>query len=229
MPELLDPRLRVAASFVRQGVKLADVGCDHGYLITQLYSDGVITGGVACDVNEMPLATAKKLVAELGYSEKISCRLGDGLSCVAADEADDVVIAGMGGTLIFDILMAVDWTRDSTKRFILQPMTKISYLRGQLLNEGFCILAEKACLAQGKYYTVMQVQYSGERVKLADFHPYYYLGELQNNPSPAAREVVMHSVNALRQRAAGILTSSPEEAAALQTTANKLVDTVKDW
>ena len=135
MPELLDPRLRVAASFVRKGARLADVGCDHGYLITQLYADGVITGGVACDVNEMPLETAKKLVSQLGYDDKIQCRLGDGLSCVNADEADDIVIAGMGGTLIFEILTAFDWTRDAQKRFILQPMTKISFLRGALLAE----------------------------------------------------------------------------------------------
>ena len=226
---ILDERLAVIASFVRRGVLLADVGCDHGLLITALLSEGIIRGGVACDINEQPLEKARLRVADMGFSDRISCRLCDGLSAVMPQEVQDIVIAGMGGELIFDILSRCAWAKDSEKRYILQPMTKISTLRRALLEAGYAILAERACHAQGKDYTVLWVQYCGRPVTLCEFDPYLYIGELPQNPSPAAKAVVGHSIASLRKRGEGILHSQPKAAQKLLALADTLAHRAKDW
>ncbi|MBP1577113.1 MAG: SAM-dependent methyltransferase, partial [Oscillospiraceae bacterium] len=78
----LDMRLKTIAEMVRKGVRIADIGCDHGYLICALTRDGMINGGIACDINEMPLENARWEIERQGLQDKIECRLGDGLSPV---------------------------------------------------------------------------------------------------------------------------------------------------
>ena len=105
----LDPRLKTIALMVRSETRIADVGCDHGYLITSLACDGIITGGVACDINKGPLDNAIAEVAKRGLNDKIDCRLGSGLEPVLETEVDDIAIAGMGGELIASIIENSGW------------------------------------------------------------------------------------------------------------------------
>ena len=227
--QTLDERLSAIAGFVRRGSRIADVGCDHGLLITALLSEGVISGGVACDINEQPLQKARLRVEDLGLSAQISCRLCDGLSGVAAGEVQDIVIAGMGGELIFDILTRCDWAKEGEKRFILQPMTKLPALRQSLLSAGYEILSERGCHAQGKDYTVLWVRYCGEPKFLDLLDPYVYIGELGQNPSPAAKAVVRHASSALRKRAAGIALRDKALSERLTELVATLDEKVKDW
>lgn len=127
--ETLDPRLRSIASLVRSGSRLADIGCDHGYLICALMRDGRIDGGIACDINEKPLDKARGEIERQGLTDKIACRLGDGLFPLDQDEVDDIVIAGMGGEMIASILERCPWESLTNKQFLLQPMTKAPFLR----------------------------------------------------------------------------------------------------
>ena len=113
----LDARLRTVASFVRQGARLADIGCDHGYLVCALARDGWIKSGLACDVNEKPLGQARREIERQSLDDKIACRLGDGLSVVDEGEVDDIVIAGMGGETIAEILSSCKWKELATKDF----------------------------------------------------------------------------------------------------------------
>ncbi|MBQ9938574.1 MAG: SAM-dependent methyltransferase, partial [Oscillospiraceae bacterium] len=107
----LDERLETAASFVRNGSVVADIGTDHGYLICSLAERGTIPRGYACDINEQPLAKAAETVEETGLGDKISLVLCDGLRGLDPNCADDIIIAGMGGELICSILSAADWVR----------------------------------------------------------------------------------------------------------------------
>ncbi|PWM21071.1 MAG: SAM-dependent methyltransferase [Oscillospiraceae bacterium] len=224
----LDARLRTIASFVRQGSRLADVGCDHGYLICALTADGVILGGIACDINEKPLNQARHEIERLHLSDKIACRLGDGLSVVQENEADDIVIAGMGGETIAEILSECRWKQLDDKRFLLQPMTRAPYLRRWLCTHGFEILAERACVCGDHAYTVMQTRFTGKRCQLGEYDLYCYAGELTCDVSAEAKRFLNRAVYALRKQERGIERSDPAHASALRRLVNKLVTVIEE-
>lgn len=155
---VLDNRLKAAAELCRKGKTAADIGCDHAQLacfLAQNKSRLVI----ASDVRDGPLEAARKTVAEQGV-DNVRVVKSDGLAEI--DFADDVIICGMGGELIAEIIGGCRFLSADT-RFILQPMTKANYLRCWLCENGFDIIEEKAASDGGFLYTVMLVKYTGER------------------------------------------------------------------
>lgn len=168
----LDSRLSLCASFVRQDSKLADIGTDHAYLPVWLCQNGVCKSAVAADINPEPLSRGQLTIAQAGLEDKVKTRLSDGLKSISADEADDIVIAGMGGELIAKIILDCEYSRDKSKRFILQPMTKSELLIERLCQNGFEILSQDCCVASNKCYTVLLVQYSGEKRACSEVYPY---------------------------------------------------------
>ena len=168
----LDSRLSLCASFVRQDSKLADIGTDHAYLPVWLCQNGVCKSAVAADINPEPLNRGQLTIAQAGLEDKVKTRLSDGLKSISADEADDIVIAGMGGELIAKIILDCEYSRDKDKRFILQPMTKSELLIERLCQNGFEILNQDCCVASNKCYTVLLVQYSGEKRAYSEVYPY---------------------------------------------------------
>lgn len=168
----LDSRLSLCASFVRQDSKLADIGTDHAYLPVWLCQNGVCKSAIAADINPEPLSRGQLTIAQAGLEDKIKTRLSDGLKSISADEADDIVIAGMGGELIAKIILDCEYSRDKDKRFILQPMTKSELLIERLCQNGFEILSQDCCVASNKCYTVLLVQYSGEKRAYSEVYPY---------------------------------------------------------
>ncbi len=168
----LDSRLSLCASFVRQDSKLADIGTDHAYLPVWLCQNGVCKSAVAADINPEPLSRGQLTIAQAGLEDKVKTRLSDGLKSISEDEADDIVIAGMGGELIAKIILDCEYSRDKDKRFILQPMTKSELLIERLCQNGFEILSQDCCVASNKCYTVLLVQYSGEKRAYSEVYPY---------------------------------------------------------
>lgn len=152
----LSPRLAALAQQVPQGAKLVDVGTDHAYLPTALLLSGRISGAVASDVNEGPLGRGRETARLCGVEEAISFRCCDGLSGVAPEEADTVVIAGMGGELIARILQAAPWTREAL--LLLQPMTAQPELRQWLIEHGYVIVREHIAREGRKFYTILTVR-----------------------------------------------------------------------
>lgn len=131
---VLDERLAAAAQLVRPGSRVADVGTDHGYLIARLLLDRKAVFGYACDIHPKPLEKAAETLKQYGLQDCSALFLGDGLQGLLAEQVDDVVIAGMGGDMILHILDTADW-KNSSQRFVLQPMTKVHELRQGCINE----------------------------------------------------------------------------------------------
>ena len=157
-----DGRLSLCAEYVRGGSRLADIGTDHAYLPIALCLSGKIPSALACDINPQPLESARANISRYGLSGRIETRLSDGLRMILPDEADDIVIAGMGGELIRDILCAAPWVRDGSKRLVLQPMTHHEDLVKWLYENGFSIIAQGAVFDEGKYYTALAAEFTGE-------------------------------------------------------------------
>ena len=109
----LDERLSLCAQMVRDGAAVADIGTDHAYLPVYLVECGKIHKAIAADVREGPLENAKGNISKNGFDQQIKTVLSDGLEKISPDEADDIVIAGMGGELIIRIISAAAWLKDS--------------------------------------------------------------------------------------------------------------------
>lgn len=159
---MLDMRLQKVAALVRPGSRLADIGTDHAYLPTALVQQGICPGAIASDVRPGPVQAARRTVEAAGLNDKIDVRLGDGLEPVRPDEAEDIVIAGMGGETIAAILAAAPWVQDSRYRLILQPMTRGEELRRYLFGAGFAIQEEQVAADSRHIYAVLSAQYTGQ-------------------------------------------------------------------
>lgn len=173
---LLDKRLMMCADFVRENARVADIGTDHAYLPLWLCLNGKCPSAIAADINPEPLSRGIEAIKNACAEHLVSARLSDGLEKIKRDEADDIVIAGMGGELIAKIIENCPFSRDSSKHFILQPMTKSEVLIKYLYQSGFEILRQDCCVASGKCYTVILASYTG--IKKEYDEVFCYLGRL---------------------------------------------------
>ena len=151
----LQPRLRLLADMVPAGAHLADIGTDHGYLPVWLMQQGRITSAIAADIGPEPLAHARRTAAE--YGAALDLRLCDGLRGIAPHEADTLVMAGMGGETIIQILTDSPWPRTSGCTLLLQPQTKVELLRRWLSENGYACRDERLVWDKGKLYVVLQM------------------------------------------------------------------------
>ncbi len=153
----LSPRLRCIAEGVPQGACLADIGTDHGFLPAYLLQSGRIARAIASDINAAPLESARRTAARCGVSDRMEFRLCAGLDGFAPDDADTVVIAGMGGETILTILENAPWLLESEIALRLQPMTRTEALRPWLVENGYRIDGERLVLDRGTIYAVLSV------------------------------------------------------------------------
>lgn len=152
----LSARMSALAALVTPGVRLADVGTDHGYIPVFLCQTGVIPSAIAMDINCGPLQRAEAHVAEFGLGDRIETRLSDGLEKLLPGEADCVLIAGMGGGLIQRILSEGETVLQSVGELILQPQSEIPQTRRFLREHGYQIAEEDMVEEDGKFYFLMK-------------------------------------------------------------------------
>lgn len=152
----LSPRLQTCCNFVKPGDRVADVGCDHGYLGIYLLKNGIARSVIASDVREGPLQSAMKNSEKFGVRDKMTFCLSDGVKNVPGD-FDTLVCAGMGGDTMVSILEAAPWLKSSQYRLILQCQSKNGSLRRYLSENGWRILREDI-VRDGKFlYPVAEV------------------------------------------------------------------------
>lgn len=163
----LTARLKATAEYVRHGSVVADIGTDHAYVPVYLIQNGIISKAYAGDINEGPLQNARKTIEE-NCIEGITLLQSDGLEKISPHSVDDIVIAGMGGELIFEILKKVQWCKNKKYNFSLQPMTREEELRKNLYREGYAIKDETLVREKDKLYTVMNVSYTGVEKDISD-------------------------------------------------------------
>ena len=150
----LSPRLRLAADLVPQGARLADVGTDHAYLPACLLLEGKIPWAIASDLRKGPLDRARETARQYGCGDKMAFRLCNGLAGIRPGEVDAIVIAGMGGETIAQILEAAPWVLEEKIPLILQPMSSLPELREWLGQNGYAIAKEQ--LAPGQLWAGRQ-------------------------------------------------------------------------
>lgn len=155
----LSNRLQACAKLIAPGDRVADIGCDHGYLGIHLLTKGIAASVIAADINEMPLQSAIRNAEKFGCRDKMSFYLSDGAKNIPRD-FDTLVCAGMGADTMISILEAAPWLKSEKYRLILQCQSRRPELRKYLYENGFSIRRET--LAQdGKFiYPITEVVYS---------------------------------------------------------------------
>ena len=175
----ISDRLLACANFVGRGDRVADIGCDHGYLSIYLLTQGIARSCIASDVNEGPLQSAQRNARKFGVANRIEFFQSDGVQNIPRD-FDCMVCAGMGADTIMSIIAHAydDWLADSKYRLILQCQSKRPELRRWLYDKGFRINRETLA-KDGKFvYSIMEVV----------FDPDHPLSHAESYISPALLE-----------------------------------------
>ncbi len=154
----LSQRLAAVGDFVPESARLADIGSDHAYLPVALILRGKIEYAVAGEVVQGPYESARKQVKKDGLEDRITVRLANGLDAIQPqDGITAVTIAGMGGSLIRDILEAgkLNQRLSGQERLILQPNIGERTLRSWLQENQYKIQSEKILEENKKIYEII--------------------------------------------------------------------------
>lgn len=222
----LDARLSAVASLVRKGSKVADIGTDHGYLLTWLIENGVSPCGIAADINKGPLENAKRTVIDAGIYDKVELILSDGLKNVPEGSCDDIVIAGMGGNLIADILSSCPWICNKDLHIVAQPMSHGEVLREFYVKNGFEILEEKTATDGKRLYCIISAAYTG--IKAERDPSYIYLGRLTENKDEITKKYIDKILTALEKKHSALKNAGKEDESGLGEVITSIKKKIKE-
>ncbi len=172
----LTNRLLKIASLVTSNKRLADIGTDHGYIPVYLLNKNIINFAILADINKGPLENARKEVKRNKLDDKVDLRLGSGIEVLKKGEVDEIIIAGMGGILIGELLEANKEVAHEAEKLILQPMQAQEELRKYLLNNGYEILDEHLEKEDFRLYEIIVAKYTGKNTDVED-DVYYEIGK----------------------------------------------------
>jgi len=164
----IDERLQKIADIIC-GDTIADIGSDHAYLPIWLCGNKKIKKAYAIDISEQCLQKIKKNVKKHDIPENmIIPALSDGLSCFKNQfdfyGLSDIVIAGMGGESIAKIIEKAKTVYDiSGINFILQPNSKIVFLKNFLNENNFNTESCAVIESKKRFYTVINAKYAGDK------------------------------------------------------------------
>ena len=154
----LSKRLNFIINNIENSTVLADIGTDHGYIPLYATKNGLCSKAIAVDINKDPLDKARLNAILEGAGDELEFRLGDGLKPLEKDEAEVVIIAGMGGNLIRDILEESIDKVISLNYLTLVPAQNPEVLREYLYNNDYEIICEDLCEEEGIYYELFKVR-----------------------------------------------------------------------
>ena len=154
----LSKRLNFIINNIDNTTVLADIGTDHGYIPLYATQNGLCSKAIAIDINKDPLDKARLNAILEGAGDELEFRLGDGLKPLEKDEAEVVIIAGMGGNLIRDILEESIDKVTSLNYLTLVPAQNPEVLREYLYNNDYEIICEDLCEEEGIYYELFKVR-----------------------------------------------------------------------
>ncbi|HCF49155.1 MAG TPA: hypothetical protein DER60_02660 [Syntrophomonas sp.] len=154
----IDQRLLAASRMIIPGGAVADIGTDHGQLPCFLLEKGLAPQVVATEWGDGPYQRAREHIETSPWSDRIAVRQGNGLEALAWGEVHTVVIMGMGGDLMAEILRR-DWHLTSSfARLVLQPMTRPAVPRLLLAAKGWPLIDERVVRSRGRFFVLFSYQ-----------------------------------------------------------------------
>lgn len=221
----LSNRLLTCCGFVRPGDRVADIGCDHGYLGIYLLQSGVASSVIAADVNTAPLQCARENAQKYGVDGRMKTYLSDGVRAIPRD-FDTMVCAGMGADTMISILSAAPWLQNSQYRLILQCQSKRPELRKYLAAHGFSISRETLA-RDGKFiYPVTEVVYQPGQAPAP--WEYYATKQLLDDNSPLLPLFLKRVIGGLEDSLPGAHQRGEQAVRELEEILSRLRETEKE-
>jgi len=216
----LPDRLKAVAKHIPQCRMLSDIGTDHAYIPIYAIKNNIAKTAAACDIVDGPLKIAAQNIASYSLTDKISVIKSDGLK--NAPESDVFVIAGMGGTLIGEIIENDIAKAKKADCLVLQPMTCAYELRKKLHETGFEIIDESIAKDTGKLYNIIVAKKGNQ---LFDDEILYYTGKATvDNNDPLLEEFLIHKTDILKKRVVNMQNSENPEVKSEAEAHKKLID-----
>ncbi len=150
----LSKRLETILDMCPHGVA-ADVGSDHGKLIMSLFLEGKISHGYAIENKKGPFERLVKALEEEKLINDIIPLFSDGISDIPKS-VDILIIAGMGGNTIVDILKKDVSKLKYVQTIIIDAHTCIPLVRKEISDLGFVIADEKIINEDNIYYEIIK-------------------------------------------------------------------------
>lgn len=151
---MIPPRLLPLLSYVKSDDVVIDVGADHGFLAIELAKNNIAKRVLASDNKRGPFRRLQNNINQAGYQATIDVLLQDGIEYLPAD-VNTVIIAGMGGATIIEILTNGRTQLSNVEKLILLPHNQEKDVRHLLTTIGFVITGEQVIADNGKYYELI--------------------------------------------------------------------------
>ena len=211
----LKGRLQAIADKVPACNILADIGTDHAYIPIFAIEKSICKKAVATDVKPGPVRIAQRNIERFGFEKHIDTRLGDGLVPLMENEAEVIVIAGMGGILIQEILEKSLKTAQSAQILVLQPMNMVEVLRKWLNDNGFDIIDENLVEETNKIYNILVVKWIGKTEPVDAFR--LYIGQrLLGRNDALFKRYALRKLKLLNNRINGLQNAVKQQAGVIQ-------------
>ena len=192
----LSKRLQKIADFVPKGSAVCDIGTDHGYIPVYLVKENISSKVIGTDISKGSLDKIIDLVEKEKLQDLIDIRLGDGLYILSPNEVNTLIIAGMGGILISEILENSKEVSKTIENFILQPMVGVEELRRYLIGNNFKIIDEELVFEDGKYYEII---FAKEGHQVIDKEIYFEISEiLIKEKHPLLKSYIEHKKDKIK-------------------------------
>ncbi|SMP39312.1 tRNA (adenine(22)-N(1))-methyltransferase [Anoxynatronum buryatiense] len=223
----LSPRLAAAANRADPTAVVADIGTDHGYIPIYLVKEKGVRHVIATDANEDPLNKARRIVQRFKLEAHITLRLGNGLEVLEPGEATTLILAGMGGTLITELLEASPMVAHQAQQLILQPVQAVPVLRRYLAAHGYRIHEEVLIQEKHRFYEIMVAKY--ENLPVHEPEPVWLeTGSfLKQQPATVARAFVSRKIRLFTQKYQGLSQADPPDPRQLSET-RALIEALKE-
>lgn len=201
--------LETAIKFSPDKSRIIDVGSDHGHLAAVALTEHGFKSALLTDIHEDPARKSRSLMKDLGLEERSEVICTDGLDGASLKTNDVVVMAGLGGNNMVDIIgRAKEVTGTEvfkTVTFILQPQKSIEILRSFLCESGYIIRDELVLCERGIYYPILAASFTGEVTSLSLYEKYYgpILKTKHEEGDPAVKEYFIRLDNSYALRARG--------------------------
>lgn len=193
----LSKRLQKIADLVGEDSIVCDIGTDHGYIPVYLIKNNISKKVIGTDISKGSLDKIIELVQKEALEDRIECRLGDGLDILEEGEVDRLIIAGMGGILISEILEEGREVTEHIENFILQPMVGSKELRKYLVDNGYKIISEDLLFEEGKFYEIILAERGRQKID-KDIH--YEISQLLiRDRHPLLREFLEYKINKVKK------------------------------
>lgn len=193
----LTPRLEAIAEKVSHNAIVADIGTDHAYIPIYLVENNITKTLYACDINQGPINMANQQIEKYGYKNEITTLLGPGLNPIVGMGVENIIIAGMGGVLIKEIIEANREIALQAHKLILQPMIAQEELREYLIQNGFQIIQEDLAQEDRRIYQIIVAR--GGKSQPWTQVDYHISPILVENKHPLLHELIVKKENELKK------------------------------